>query len=389
VSETRPADDEIVRAATRSRRRRRRWLTLLAIYVALLAASTISRARRPAVPPPAGVPRVELTPRGYDSPLPDDPKVAPVTIVFDRRCPPGDEGARATPVVLLHGSPGGRFDFTGFLEPLARERCVIAPDLPGFGDSTHDVPDYSVRAHAAYVEALFDALHLPRAHVVGYSMGSGVAIELADRAPARVVSLTLLSGLGIQEQELFGRYGVNHAVHGAQLAGLWALVELTPHFGAFDGLFLGVEYARNFYDTDQRRLRPALVRVAGPALVHHGRHDFLVPVEAAIEHHRLLPQSDLVLTEGDHFDTFRRPGPIVEAIGRFLQAVDAGGRPTRDAAPEARRLAASTPYDGRIGSPHIGPRLMLEVGAGVAVLLAIALFVWRRRRGRSRRPALQ
>ncbi|MGO8055614.1 alpha/beta fold hydrolase, partial [Rhizobium leguminosarum] len=114
--------------------------------------------------------------------------------------------------------------------------------------------------------------------------GCGVAIELARRHPERIASLTLLSGLGVQEQELFGRYWVNHAVHGVQLAALWLLTEATPHFGLFDRMFMGVEYARNFYDTDQRPLRPALLAYDGPALIYHGRHDFLVPYDAALEH---------------------------------------------------------------------------------------------------------
>ena len=72
-------------------------------------------------------------------------------------------------------------------------------------------------------------------------MGGGVAIELFRRHPERICSLTLLSGLGVQEQELFGRYWVNHAVHGVQLAALWLLTEATPHFGLFDRMFMGIE----------------------------------------------------------------------------------------------------------------------------------------------------
>ena len=167
-------------------------------------------------------------------------------------------------------------------------------------------------------------------------MGGGVAIELARRHPDRIASLTLLSGLGVQEQELFGRYWVNHAVHGVQLAAFWLVTEATPHFGLFDGMFMGVEYARNFYDTDQRPLRPALLAYEGPALIYHGRHDFLVPYEAALEHHRLLPQSVLVTSEGDHFDTFMRPREVASRA----RPVPGRGRPWR-AADSFRRLAGA------------------------------------------------
>ena len=284
----------------------------------------------------------------------------------------------------MHGSPGGRFDFHGVTDALARDRCVIAPDLPGFGNSTRDVPDYGVAAHAAYVDALLATLHESRAHVVGFSMGGGVAIELARRHPDRIASLTLLSGLGVQEQELFGRYWVNHAVHGVQLAALWLLTEATPHFGLFDGMFMGVEYARNFYDTDQRPLRPALLAYDGPALIYHGRHDSLVPYDAALEHHRLLPQSVLVTSEGDHFDTFMRPREVATALVQFLAAVDRGERPPRSAASPALRVAAERPYAGPVGTAHMGPRLAIEILAGVVLLSIAAAAAWRRRRRRLR-----
>jgi pimeloyl-ACP methyl ester carboxylesterase len=381
VSERRLPDDDSVRVLARTSRRRR-WRIALGAYVALLVASSVVRSRQaePSLDP--GVARIRLTPPGADTPEPGDPEVVPVTIAFDRQCPP--EGApRGPSVVLLHGSPGGRFDFHGLRDALAADRCVIAPDLPGFGDSTRGVPDSSVHAHAAYLEALLAALHEPRVHVVGFSMGGGVAIALAGRHPERVASLTLLSGLGVQEQELFGRYWVNHAVHGAQLAGFWLLTEATPHFGQFDRLFMGIEYARNFYDTDQRPLRPALLGFDGPALVYHGRYDFLVPYDAALEHHRLLPQSVLVTTEGDHFDTFMRPRDVAAALVPFLKGVDHGERPTRATADPVRRAEAGRPYPGPIGTAHMGPRLAIEVGA-LVVLMIVAAMAWRRRRRRSR-----
>ena len=388
MSERRLPDDDSVRAHSRTSRRRRRWRSpacwiSIAVYLALVGASAVVRARRPAPSIDPGVARLQLTPSTAHAPRPADPGLAPVTITFARRCP-ADGAPRGTSVVLLHGSPGGRFDFDGVLAPLARDRCAIAPDLPGFGEATRAVPDYSVRAHAAYVAAFLTALGEPRVHVVGFSMGGGVAIELARRHPERVASLTLLSALGVQELELFGRHWVNHAVHGLQLAALWLVVEATPHFGAFDGMFLGVEYARNFYDTDQRPLRAALLAYQGPALVYHGRHDVLVPYDAALEHHRLLPQSALVTSEGDHFDTFVRPGDVSAALLPFLAAVDRGERPTRATAPPARRAAAGRPYTGPVGTGHMGPRLAVEVGAGVVLLSIAAATAWRRRRRRLR-----
>src|SRR3989441_1681535 len=211
-------------------------------------------------------------------------------------------------IVLLHGSPGRKEDFLALAPILARDARVLVPDLPGFGSSTTTLPDYSFRAHALYVRQLLDDLGVRGAHVVGFSMGGGVALSLIDLAPERVASLTMLSAIGVQEMELTGDYYVNHLVHGAQLAALWIAREGTPHMGVLDGAMLGVPYARNFFDSDQRPLRSILQRVTVPTLIVHGTDDGLVPIEAAREHHRLVPQSHLVTLDGDHFLLFEK-GP--------------------------------------------------------------------------------
>lgn len=90
------------------------------------------------------------------------------------------------------------------------------------------MPDYSLATHADYVVQLLDKLGIERAHLVGFSMGGGVAIELAHRHPERAASLTLLASIGVQEFELFGDYALNRSVHAVQLGALWALHRLLP-----------------------------------------------------------------------------------------------------------------------------------------------------------------
>lgn len=67
-----------------------------------------------------------------------------------------------------------------------------------------------------------DALGIERAHLLGFSMGGGVVLNVADIAPQRVGSITMLSAIGVQEAELLGDYHLNHALHGAQLAAIWS-----------------------------------------------------------------------------------------------------------------------------------------------------------------------
>ena len=91
------------------------------------------------------------------------------------------------PVVLVHGL-GSRGDAWGPVsELLARERQVIAVDLPGFGASEPDGTEPSIEALTDRMERFFEEEGLERPHVVGNSMGGGVALELGRRGAARSV----------------------------------------------------------------------------------------------------------------------------------------------------------------------------------------------------------
>jgi pimeloyl-ACP methyl ester carboxylesterase/membrane protein DedA with SNARE-associated domain len=250
-------------------------------------------------------------------------------------------------IVLLHGSPGRKEDFGRLAPVLARNARVLVPDLPGFGSSTGMLPDYSFRAHAVYVRQLLDQLDIQRVHLLGLSMGGGVALSLVGVAPERVATLTMLSAIGVQETELTGDYYVNHVVHGAQLGALWIAREGMPHMGLLDSARLGIPYARNFFDSDQRPLRRILERVAVPTLIVHGVDDTQVPIEAAQEHHRLVPQSELIMLSGDHFLVVTRASDVGDAVGSFVRRAADGRASTRaDADPERVRLAA-LPFDPR------------------------------------------
>src|SRR5262249_50818599 len=99
---------------------------------------------------------------------------------------------------------------------------------------------------------------------------------------------------------------------------LYFLREGFPHFGLFSRLPFTIEYARTFFDSDQRPLRGILGRYRGPMLIVHGTRDRNVPISAAREHHRLVPQSELVEFDENHFMAFMRPLVFVDSLIAFL-----------------------------------------------------------------------
>lgn len=105
------------------------------------------------------------------------------------------------PVVLLHGfalSAEMNWIGPGIADSLARQFTVIAVDLRGHGGSTkfHDPAAYGT-ALITDVVRLLDHLRIERAHVVGYSLGSRIALSFAIAHPDRVLR-AVLGGQGWQ-----------------------------------------------------------------------------------------------------------------------------------------------------------------------------------------------
>ena len=105
----------------------------------------------------------------------------------------GGPAAEDTPIVLLHGIFAEKDHWVDFARPLTGTWRVIAPDLPGFGDSgRHAHEPYDYEAQVARLGAFLDALQLRRVHLAGNSMGGTLAVMFARQYPERVVSVALI-----------------------------------------------------------------------------------------------------------------------------------------------------------------------------------------------------
>jgi pimeloyl-ACP methyl ester carboxylesterase len=100
-------------------------------------------------------------------------------------------------VLLIHGLGGTRRTWRALILGLAIRFTVIAPDLPGHGDSEPPAGDYSLGAHACAVRDLLIALDHSRASILGHSLGGGVALQFAYQFPERTDRLVLISSGGL------------------------------------------------------------------------------------------------------------------------------------------------------------------------------------------------
>lgn len=317
--------------------RRWRWRILI-FYIALLLISHIVRfVRTEEKPIPSDVKSVEV------QAIKGEQKTSQKIRFSYTEYLPEKENPKGT-IILVHGSPGAGSDFRRIAPLLAQDYRVLCLDLPGFGYSTRDIPDYSFRAHSRYVLELMDELKIERANLLGFSMGGGVVLNIYDIAPRRVESITMLSAIGVQEMELLGEYHLNHIAHGSQLTFFWLLLHAVPTFNLLDNDPV-ISFSRNFYDSDQRPLREILNRYDKPMLIIHGKQDPLVPFEAAFEHHRIVPQSEIFLNDESHFMVFQKPEIPANAMKEFLARVESGKAKTRATADVSRIEKAAEPFN--------------------------------------------
>jgi pimeloyl-ACP methyl ester carboxylesterase len=139
--------------------------------------------------------------------------------------------------VLVHGFASNRqtnWVLPGWVTTLTRAgRRVIALDNRGHGESIklYDPAEYHSAIMAEDVRALMDHLGLPRADVMGYSMGARITAFLALAHPHRVRS-AVLGGLGMALVEGFGL--PESIAQGLDAASLDAVSDPTAHvFRAF------------------------------------------------------------------------------------------------------------------------------------------------------------
>lgn len=215
----------------------------------------------------------------------------------------GNDGA--LPLVFLHGA-GGHTGWMGFLDELARDYAVYAPEHPGFGRSD-DPPWLDEIGDLAYFYLdLFDTLGLDRVHLIGTSLGGWIAAELAVRNQSRLASLTLVGAVGITDaggkpvddlfrlstEENLRRFYADPA-RAARRLGDMANIDMNL-VAKNRATVQRLAYRPRYHNPN---LAKWLHRITVPTLLIWGDKDGLVPVRFGEAYRALIPGSRLVVLE--------------------------------------------------------------------------------------------
>ncbi len=248
-------------------------------------------------------------------------------------------GSPDAPVLLLlHGFGGDKDNWTRFSRTLVENYRVVAPDLPGFGDSArHAGWDYSLTAQRNRLEGFVAALELSPIHIAGNSMGGHLAALYTHAHPAQVHSLMLLNNGGIDaprpsEMWLAVSRGENPLIVSSpdEFDNLLAFASFKPPFIPWpaksvlaERAFENAAFNSYIFDAlrDERKvpLEPLLPDIDQPALIIWGEFDRVLDVSSIEVMTPLLPQAKVVvMPDTGHIPMLERPAGTAAHYLAFL-----------------------------------------------------------------------
>ncbi|MGI8875499.1 MAG: alpha/beta fold hydrolase [Egibacteraceae bacterium] len=237
------------------------------------------------------------------------------------------------PVMFLHGLGGSLHVWHGVIDNLSLHHHCVALDLRGHGRSDAGKGDVTIAALAKDVHALIAALELPAVTLVGNSLGTLVAQQLAVDQPESVDNLVLVGGISWFEPPVRDAY--TQRAKQVEADGMDAVVDdwlpgaLAPRTrarlpqlaGLLRDLFLRNDPASYAKACRALAAGPKIPReqIGQPTPLLFGDHNRSTPIAMTEELHADIPVSTVkVIPAASHWAPLEQPDVIAAALLEFL-----------------------------------------------------------------------
>jgi len=226
-------------------------------------------------------------------------------------------------VICIHGSGTSSIVWSYQISRLSKYFKIIAPDLPGHGESGgHTLP--SAEAYARWLNRFLEELRLPSVYLCGHSFGGAIVQEYARIYPHKVKGLVLIgTGMSFKLSKLYRKL----TAQGSDPAGALPLSELPDFFRKGYELLSSISnqtlhddlLAAGDFDS-----APWIGSLHVPALVVWGSNDIITPVEVPRELAVALPAATLqIIQDAGHVVMVDSPEAFNNVLNKFLKSINA------------------------------------------------------------------
>ncbi|MBW4563666.1 MAG: alpha/beta hydrolase [Mojavia pulchra JT2-VF2] len=230
-----------------------------------------------------------------------------------------------TPILFLHGWGISTEPYQEVLELLAQQHSLLAPDLPSFARSSYRklIPEYDI--YAKLLLSFLEALDIKQVHLVGHSIGGGIAITLSTLAPDKVRSMVLVDSTGIPSPsipEMIPRRAIEMTAQISIPKLKLQLIDI-PQVFSHNLLFNTGNVIQALLLSLYKDLRHLLPKITVPCLLLWSEKDLTTPLTAAQEMVVLIPKARLVtVEEGYHEWGLWYPEKFTSLMLDFIHQVE-------------------------------------------------------------------
>jgi len=241
------------------------------------------------------------------------------------------------PLLMLHGIGGNHQAFAPQLDCLGRSARCLAWDMPGYGQSISNTTMTWANLCDAIV-TLLDQHHIAQINLLGHSLGGMLALEFAQRHPARTQSLILYAtspAFGNQEgsfQSQFLHARLKPLERGASMGDIANKVVPSLLYDAPSSLRAELvtmmaqvppqTYAQALACLTQFDQRPNLSNIQVPTTVIAGQNDPNAPAKMMAKMAKKMPNAQFVcIPQCGHFANLEQPHTFNQIIEQHLASL--------------------------------------------------------------------
>jgi pimeloyl-ACP methyl ester carboxylesterase len=229
-----------------------------------------------------------------------------------------EEYGQGEPVLVLHGATGSTSDFAALIPELSKEFKVYVLDSRGRGRTTDSSKPLSYDLMMSDTLKFMDVIGIDRAHVVGWSDGAIIGLDMAIHHPERIRSLVSYGGqydLNGGKPELFDWLKTATIDDMKEWADGYRAV--SPHPERAELVF---EKVRAMLLTQPNMTADQLKTIAVPVLVLDGQDEELINLDQTKEMAQLIPGAELKLMPGvGHFAPYQKPEEFTRNVMEYLR----------------------------------------------------------------------